>query len=290
MHWLGKRKVINMTRKVQTQLLVFSLFGDYIGARGGEIWTRHLLEMLALLDVTETAARLALSRMARKGWLQSTRVGRFSRYRLTRSGQRVTDEGGLRIFEPRAIEWDGQWHLVVYSMPEAKRGQRQRLRTRLGWLGYARLAPGTWISPYARLTDIEMISKDLDIEKHVQFFSGRHIGFTDDPVMVAQCWDLDALNQQYAEFIAKYRPDYEACREMLADPEGIPTDQCFVRRFWFTYDYTPFPLRDPNLPAELLPDAWLGNRANELFRLYRGILAPRSGRFVDEKLAQSPNR
>ncbi|MFQ5626663.1 MAG: hypothetical protein ACE5FM_08435, partial [Methyloligellaceae bacterium] len=160
--------------EAQTQFLIFTLFGDYILPRGGEVWTRNLLDILNLLGVNDQPARLVLSRMSRKKWVTATRVGRHSKYRLTDRGRALLDEGGHRIFEPRLTKWDGQWHLVIYSIPETKRKQRQQLRERLRWLGYGHLAPGTWISPHARRPDIEALMDELDVRAHVNYFSARH--------------------------------------------------------------------------------------------------------------------
>src|SRR3990172_1693178 len=64
----------------------------------------------------------------------------FGEYILPRRGKRVVQEGQVRIFEPRRTAWDGLWHMVVYSVPEGNRRLRSSLRTRLGWLGFGRLA------------------------------------------------------------------------------------------------------------------------------------------------------
>lgn len=134
----------------QTQFIIFVLFGDVITPKADRVWTVSLLKMLDVLGVSERAVRSTISRMRRRGWLSSEREGRHSLYTLTAKGRRIIDEGGQRIFEPRKPDWDGQWFQVVYSLPENKRGLRNDLRKRLTWLGFGRLAPGTWISPHNR--------------------------------------------------------------------------------------------------------------------------------------------
>lgn len=273
---------------VQTQFIIFVLFGDVIAPRGGWVWTSSLLQMLEVLGVTERAARSTLSRMRRKGWLKPERDGRHSLYALTARGRRLVEEGGHRIFEPRRRDWDGQWYLVVFSLPENKRKLRNDLRKRLSWLGFGRLAPGTWISPHYRRTDVESMLEDLGAQPYVKMFSGLQLTAGDDRAIVEQCWDLRTLNHQYGRFIKHWEPEYSRCAESLVRGTGPALATCFEQRFWITQEYSPFPREDPNLPDALLPEGWLGNRASELFNSYRSLLTPRAAEFVDQ-VYQLPN-
>jgi len=272
----------------RTQFIVFILFGDVIGPRGGWVWTTSLLKMLKVLGVSERAARSALSRMYRKGFLKPERDGRHSLYTLTARGRRITDEGGDRIFEPRRRDWDGQWHMVVYSLPERQRGLRSALRKRLAWLGYGPLAPGTWISPHDRRVEVERLLEDLDAQGYVQMFSGLRLAGGDDREIVGRCWDLEGLNQQYARFVHRWEPKYEKCAAALVRGDGPSPAECFGQRFWITHEYSPFPRLDPNLPQVLLPDDWSGDQAAELFQAYRGLLNARTTEFIDSSF-QGPN-
>ena len=273
---------------LRTQFIILVLFGDVITPRGGQVWTASLLEMLRVLGVSERAARSTLSRMRRKGWFMPGRDGRHSFYTVTPRGRRILDEGGQRIFEPRRLEWDGRWHMVVYSLPESKRTLRNDLRKRLTWLGFGRLAPGTWISANDRRTEVETLLDDLDAREYAQLFSGLQLTLGDDREVVGRCWDLKGLNQQYARFIARWAPAYDKCTQSLVRGESLSAAQCFAQRFWITHEYSPFPRLDPNLPAALLPGGWLGAKAAELFKGYRSLLNERSNEFV-ENTRRGPN-
>jgi phenylacetic acid degradation operon negative regulatory protein len=274
--------------QLQTQFIIFILFGDIIAPRGGRVWTASLLQMLDVLGVSERAVRSTLSRMRRKGWVKPERDGRHSAYTLTARGRRLVEEGGQRIFEARKLEWGGQWYQVVYSLPENKRGLRNDLRKRLTWLGFGRLAPGTWISPHNRHTEVVGMLDDLGVRDYVQLFSGLRLASGADRDIVERCWDLKGLNQQYARFLSKWEPDYEKCTQSLMKGNGLPPAQCFAQRFWITHEYSPFPRRDPNLPSALLPDGWLGDRAAAVFNGYRSLLNEQSNDFIEATL-RSPN-
>jgi phenylacetic acid degradation operon negative regulatory protein len=56
------------------------------------------------------------------------------------------------------------------------------------------------------------------------------------------------------------------------------------------HEYRSSPYVDPNLPRELLPDDWLGERATHLFQQYHNLLVEKAEAFVDSVLAKAPPR
>jgi phenylacetic acid degradation operon negative regulatory protein len=273
--------------QLQTQFIIFILFGDIIIPRANRVWTVNLLQMLEVLGVSERAARSTLSRMRRKGWVKPERDGRHSLYALTTKGRRITEVGGQRIFEPREAGWDGRWHQVVYSLPEKKRHLRNDLRKRLTWLGFGRLAPGTWISPHDRNAEVQAMLDDLSAHDYVQCFSGLQLESGTDRELVERCWDIHTLNLQYASFLSTWKPEFEKCAAVITKGKGLSPAQCFAQRFWITRDYSPFPRLDPNLPAPLLPEGWLGTQAAAVFNEYRNLLNDQTNEFI-EAMLQSP--
>ncbi len=269
-------------RTVQTQFLVFTLFGDYILPRGGNIWTSDLLYLLELLGVSERAARSVLSRMAQKGWVIARKEGRRSQYSLTAQGWSLLEEGGRRIFEPSPTNWDGLWHLVIYSIPEDNQHLRHALRQRLGWLGFGRLVPATWVSPHNRTVELENIFNQLEIQDYVEVFSGMRRETSSVEALIKTCWDLPQLEAEYQDFIIHHQPEYKAYTGQHNGSTHLSPDECFVKRFWLTHDFQPFPLKDPNLPTALLSTDWVGFRARQLFDNYRQLLESYANQFIDE--------
>jgi phenylacetic acid degradation operon negative regulatory protein len=269
--------------------LIFTLYGDYIRHRGGEAWTGSLIELLGLLGMSEQAVRSALSRVSRKGWLKSRRVGNKSFYSLTPKSIKLLEEGAQRIFQPRADEWDGKWCLLTYSIPEKKRSLRNKLREKLTWLGYAPLNHATWISPRMLLHELEELLDSLKIRDYVDIFCAEHLGFSSDREIVARCWDLEGLNRTYVDFIAKYEPLLTEHKAKQMEGNGPEPSECFVQRFMLVHEYRSFPYVDPNLPAELLPSDWLGDKAIQLFREYHELLTTEADAFVDDVFARAPS-
>jgi phenylacetic acid degradation operon negative regulatory protein len=274
---------------LRSQDLIFTLYGDYIRHRGGEAWTGSLIKLLGLLGMSEQAVRSALSRMSRKGWLKGRRVGNKSFYSLTPKSVKLLEEGAQRIFQPRADEWDGKWCLLTYSIPEKKRSLRNKLREKLTWLGYAPLNNATWISPRILRHKLEDLLDSLKIRDYVEIFCAEHLGFSSNQEVVDHCWDLEGLNQTYADFIAKYEPLLNEHKTKLAEGNGLDPSECFVQRFMLVHEYRSFPYVDPNLPTELLPDGWLGDQAIQLFREYHELLTVEANALVDDVFARAPS-
>jgi phenylacetic acid degradation operon negative regulatory protein len=271
-----------------TQDMVFTLYGDYIRHRGGEAWTGSLIELLGLFGVSGQAVRSTLSRMSRKGWLESRRVGRYSFYSQTPKLLQLLEEGARRIFQPRHDPWDGFWYLLTYSIPESKRHLRRRLRKRLLWLGFGALHHATWISPRDLQDEVRQITDTLRARPYVEFFAAEHRCFASDEEIVARCWNLDQLNDYYATFISRYEPPFREHQAQLAAGDSLEPRECFVKRFMLIHEYRFSPYVDPNLPLELLPDDWLGERATRLFQQYHDLLDEKAEVYLDSVLTKAP--
>jgi len=266
---------------LRSQDLVFTLFGDYLLERERPVWTTGLITLLGELGLSPMAVRTVLSRMTRKGWLTAERLGTRSWYGLTARGRRLLESGRERIYHPATgLEWDGDWSVVVFSVPETQRRLRDALRVRLAWLGCGPLTSGVWISPHDVRAEVLEIAADLKLGRHVEIFRGAHLAHSSPAQLVSQCWDLAGLDKRYAAFIARWSREFEHCRNCgmtgaragIHQPCTAPAD-CFRRRFLLVHEYRAFPLEDPYLPRPLLPGTWHGERAARLFESYHDVLA-----------------
>jgi phenylacetic acid degradation operon negative regulatory protein len=273
---------------LRAQDVVLTLFGDYLLRREAPVWTGSLITLLGRLGLSSMAARTALSRMARRGWLTVARRGTRSYHDLTLRGRAVLAEGGRRIHHPpREEPWDGTWLLVAFSIPESRRRLRDQLRVKLQWLGCAPLTNGLWITPHDVRREIQAIATELRVAKHVELFRGPHIGFAGGPDLVARCWNLKAVNAHYATFIDRWGADFDRCRDCVKSGGQLPIPnscadpaECFRRRFMLVHEYRRFPLEDPFLPRQLLPAGWRGEEAAQLFERYDDVLTEPAERYV----------
>ncbi|MCK4369403.1 MAG: hypothetical protein KAV68_07095 [Dehalococcoidales bacterium] len=260
---------------------LLTFYGDYVRYIGVEIGIGSLIKLLGNFDLSEQSVRSAVSRMCRAGVLKVRHSGVRSYYSLTEEGHSLLAKGTQRIFVRRKNQWDGNWNIVIYSVPEQERKARDRLRLELSWMGYGPLSNATWISPYDLTKEVEDLAERLQIKEHIQIFQAKHQEFTDPKKIVSRCWDLGKIHQKYADFLAEYRPKLEEHLKRLQAGETIEPSECFVARFNLIHEYRKLPFLDPDLPQELLPENWLRPQAAALFDEYHGLLTEKANEYFD---------
>lgn len=242
--------------------VLLTVLGEFLlpaesGARPARAWTSAFIETLGLVGIEEKAARQALARTAADGWITAVRQGRRAAWTLTAAGRQLLSEGAQRIysFGAAALEWDGQWLLVLASVPETDRRRRHLLRSRLGWAGFGSPSPGLWVSPYPdRQAEVLAILVQADVAGSASSFVARR-GLIGDPVqMVRQAWDVDAIDARYEAFVDLF--------DALSAHSGTAALRAQIQ---LVHEWRRFPLVDPALPIALLPDGWSGQRAAALF-------------------------
>ncbi len=268
---------------LRPQSLIFTLFGDYIRHKSERVWIGTLVKLLALFDVSEPAVRSTVSRLARRGWLKNERINKTSYYLLTPKARQVIEEGAQRIFHfPEQIEkWDGCWHLVTYSIPEERRDARDRFRAELSWLGYGMLTNTVWIAPHNQRQRVEELAARLNLKPYVQMSHGHIEAFVSCQDLVGRCWNLDAINAEYANFVAKHNAALQNLEARLKARAAIAPSEYFARRFMLIHEFRRFPYRDPLLPDEMLPRDWRGAQAALLFHKYHDLLADGANKYFD---------
>jgi phenylacetic acid degradation operon negative regulatory protein len=256
---------------------IFTLYGDLVHRQGGDLSlpVGALIRLMGAFGVSEAAVRQAVSRMSRQGWLAGERRGGRAYYRVTGRGLRRIDELSPRIYGP-VIEWDGRWRVLTYTVDEARRDRRDRLRKELAVLGWAPLSSSTWISPNDTLDGARSAATAAGALDAVQLFDGLYRGPLGDRDLVARCWDLEAIGGAYAEFVERYRQRLERERSRH---DGLSAEEAFVERLWLVHDYRKFAYFDPGLPSELVPAHWAGTTAAAIFREYYALLGPKSQRY-----------
>jgi phenylacetic acid degradation operon negative regulatory protein len=266
-------------RPIRTGSLIVTIFGDALLPRGGAVQLADLIALLRHFSLNDSQMRTALSRLVAEGWLEAERHGRRSLYRPTETGRHRFDEATRRIYAGPPARWDGDWHLLV--LPQA--GTRGALGKELGWLGFGTLAPGVMLHPAPDIASLASVIEDLSLGERPLAIAGK--SKLDVPPallrdLVARCWDLDALAHAYRELLAGFAALRRAVGAGFA-PDPLPA---LLARLLLIHEYRRIILRDPMLPAALLPKDWIGREAYAAARdLYRA-LAPPAERWIDESL------
>lgn len=235
--------------------LLLTVLGEFVLPADGPVWTGALVGALGAVGVEEKAARQALSRTAAEDLLVAERDGRRVRWHLTAAGTRLLADGTERIYGfGRAVErWDGRWLVLAVSVPETQRQLRHRLRTRLTWAGLGSPLPGLWVTPDpGKEPEVAAAVAELGVEAYS--FTGGYGLVGDQQRVVRSAWQLDEVEQRYADFLATF-----------ADPAVDGPAGAFATQVSLVQAWRRFPFLDPALPAPLLPATWPGPAAAALF-------------------------
>ena len=249
--------------------LIITVFGDAIAPRGGVVWIGSLIRVLSEFGVSERLVRTSVFRLTRDDWLDVNPVGRRSYYSLTKGGVRRFEQATQRIYgEPRQ-NWSGDWCLVLLADLDAE--QKESVRKELGWLGFGAISTNVLAHPSPAMSELEQTLKQMGIERDLVVMQGRTLGKNQDDAMralVHKSWNLDEIDRCYEDFITRFRPVFKAVEKSRnCDPRTA-----FQIRTLMIQEYRRILLRDPLLPAEMLPTGWHGTAAYQLCRnLYRLI-------------------
>jgi phenylacetic acid degradation operon negative regulatory protein len=262
--------------------LLLTLLGDYWWRRAEPLPSAALVALLAEFGVSDSAARAALSRLTRNHLLTTSKSGRRTVVRLSDRAARILDDGGNQIFSfgRSSQPWDGMWSVVAFSVPEQNRAARDSLRKQLRWLGFAPLYDGLWVSPRDRAIEVIGQLAELGITTATALRATTVPGVSQDG-LPQRAWDLDNLRARYDSFIGHT----EGVRERTLAGRMSPV-AALITRTRVMDEWRAFPELDPDLPDELLPEAWPRGRARELFTTTYDLLGPLASHRVRQIIAR----
>ena len=247
----------------RTWSIIITIYGDAIVPRGGCVWLGTLLSFFKALEIGDGVVRTAMSRLAADGWLERSKVGRNSFYRLAAKGHTTFTEATRHIYAARPPVWLGHVDLALTtSGPEREQARDAMLRA-----GFGSPGPGIFVAP------------------------GGHGGAPPGTLMLqataapeslrdlaARSWPVEATAEAYRRFIETFAP----LRAALEASSPLDDLEALVSRVLLIHEYRRIVLRDPLLPAELLPPDWPGDAARALCgTLYRHLVGP-SERWLDD--------
>ncbi|HEX8079368.1 MAG TPA: PaaX family transcriptional regulator C-terminal domain-containing protein [Jatrophihabitans sp.] len=255
--------------EAQPRQLIVTIYGLYAREEPNWLPIASVVRLMSDLGVDGQAVRSSISRLKRRATLQALRIDGAAGYALSPSTIQAMREGDRRIFDQRHASLADGWVQVVFTVPEAERGKRHELRTRLAGLGFGPVAPGVWLAPGALADEVSHVLARQQLAGYVDIFRGQYLGYAELAGRVGDWWDLEGLAAKYAQFLGHYRP---VSRRLAGRaPDGGAAFAEYVRMLtaWRRLRYL-----DPGLPAEVLPPRWDGAAAAELFGELSDVLRP----------------
>jgi phenylacetic acid degradation operon negative regulatory protein len=268
--------------------LVVTIFGDAIQPHGGSIRLKALINLLAPFEINHRLVRTSVFRLVRDHWLQPSKHGRESSYRLTESGQRRFALAYDRIYRRQALDWDGRWTLVALPVNGITREQRVHLRKELEWQGLRQLAPNLLGQPQVNWAALAEVLDRLNARRKLitcQVVESGALGTRSLAELVKSSWNLSEVIKGYRQFLRRF----SALDELTSDSDAIRPPEWFIIRSLLIHAFRRIVLHDPVLPPELLPTLWIGTEAYAFVAKIYGRSLNGSEAHLNAKIGSSRN-
>lgn len=265
--------------RASARSLLLTILGEFVLPGDEAVPTRVFIEALGALGRKAGATRQALTRSADAGWLDSQREGRETLWSLTGETRSTLRFGARRIYGFGSAQrtWNGEWLLLRVPVPEGRRDLRSKLQKRLAWAGFGAVGSELWIGPHAaREAEAAEVLASLELIGNAASFRARPGEVGTIRPLVAEAWDLEAIAHRYRTFLLGLR------RLRPAGPRAS-----FVAVTRLVHRWRSFPFVDPQLPAEFLPDDWIGYRAGQRFRELHDRWSPSAQAWWQATVAES---
>ncbi|MGJ8527557.1 PaaX family transcriptional regulator [Maritalea sp.] len=241
--------------------MVITIFGDAIQPRGGVVAMSDLHEILGALGVESGAVRTAMSRLAKEGWVTRQKQGRNSFYKLS--------EAGLNSFVPATqkiyrAEYAPEPTTILMAVgPNVLGKAREQQNAQIVAMGgeHLRNGVGLFADPTDKVREQIKATGLMSIEGEMSTL----------PDWVIDKLDLQPLAEAYHGLIDRFT-SLAVTREQL---DQLTSLEALCARILLVHEWRRLILKQPDLPARLLPQDWPGAAAHNLVStLYRQLLAP----------------
>lgn len=183
----------------------------------------------------------------------------------------ITEYGKKRMEETipsykKVRPWDKKIYLITYDIPEDARGKRNKLRLFLLHINSKLLQESTYINIYNPRKLISDFISNHKIPGMITISDiGQDGGIGEATIQdfLVRVYSLEKLNDMYEDFIKNAKSKSSSYVNLL-------------------FEYLSILKNDPQLPFELLPKGWLGDKAHvhyvELKKIYINSYAAAQGK------------
>ena len=156
---------------------IVTIFGDLAREDSHYISSRTLNRLTAQIGVKPEATRVALHRLRKEDWLESTKFGRESHYRLTENGRALSREAAPRIYGAAS---DEAWMLALY---DPNKIAPEGLRISSGMILVASECAGAMNFAVTNPLPLWMVDRlvQADVQSAIHNLHARLAGFSAEP-------------------------------------------------------------------------------------------------------------
>lgn len=253
---------------------ILDVYAAFVREIGGWLAISDLITLLDPLEVDGQAVRSAASRMKRSELLLPETVDGQAGYSLSDAALAILQDGDKRIFR-RVDETAESWIVALFSVPEARRSTRYQIRSRLERLGFGQGPAASWFAPAAVLPETTRVLQRSGLSEYVTLWQATHLGFAPLVEVVAGAWDLPAIMDAHADYIAVA----DAIHARWAGEAAQDDATAWVDYLDNLAAWRPLPYLDPGLPASVVPAGWQATAARERFTVLDATLKPGARRY-----------
>ncbi|WP_170431985.1 PaaX family transcriptional regulator C-terminal domain-containing protein [Ruegeria arenilitoris] len=222
--------------------VLVTIFGDLAQNKSDQISGSLITALTSLVGIKAEATRVALHRLRKEGWIESTRVGRASVHRLTEYGRNQSAAAAPRIYA-RETSKPEIWHVLVSSNSETS---RKELADQLLTGEYVSVNPVTAMASGPMPDDLEELL-------------GFETSAISVPEWLRELFGPEPLKTAYDDFWKSVR----IIDELLPQTGVDDPMKTAVLRILVVHNWRRIILRHPVLPAYFLPADWKGPACRE---------------------------
>jgi len=238
-----------------TDLLLYTIF--LLGASIGKSPTsRGVYQMFSQADkdfnqFNSETLRQAFGYLKRKGLIMVLKDELFYKPIISMTGLEKLKAHLPRYDEKRV--WDKRIYLVTYDIPEKARNAREFLRDFvLRRLGAGVLQESVYLTFYNPREILKKVVKEKKIPGSIivsDLGKDGSVGEEDLTTLIRRIYHLDKLEERYQGFLDRYQ-----------NQKGE------ISLLGLSFDFYSILEDDPQIPFELLPRDWIGEKAYSLFK------------------------
>ncbi|WP_253944715.1 PaaX family transcriptional regulator C-terminal domain-containing protein [Paenibacillus sp. NEAU-GSW1] len=242
----------------------------YLIASAQTVEAKELIAIYETRGVSAQVIRNSLARLKKAGYIEAAAR---SLYAITPLGSEF-----IRYINSKAgiaeQQWDGSWQVVMFEVPETERSKRDGFRSGLLQLGFVSIYKGVYISPWEYTGQVVALGEQYELGERLMISSSRFTVNEISAAKAADLWSLAELQELYNEkqqwLTASFQPHLAS---LLTSERHDDNGLALIIKFLELGDViAELSLRDPMLPAQLLPHDWPGTACYaELQRTLRAI-------------------
>lgn len=227
--------------------LAITIFGDAVSPHGGTVALSVLQDIMQRLRIEPGALRTAMSRLAAEGWVDRQKKGRLSFYRFEGKGRHAFDQATRRIYASGPPDWDGDWTIAV-GQPGTQMADEVALQD----AGFEKIAGNVFLRAECEPAECAVLAGMLVFRTRAEQV----------PEWISALWPLSEIGLAYNSLSEQLRP---LCLALETDGDLAGIDAMAARTL-LIHHWRRIVLRDPGLPAALLPKDWAGEAARDQVR------------------------